>query len=179
MHSPFWHLYRNATRWRCCISLWTLAPSALSARADPHPRSVISFLRLQCLSFFFLRIYKTEIFFTLCVLVCVCVCDGQGQLVSPVLTAMPSSSSITATDFVFIMKMPHFMEVCLSLSRSLSLSFFLCLCHKLTFARQCWQCDCGKCIHMSHTHVLNVFVQCSLDMVASAISVQGCVRVIF
>lgn len=75
---------------------------------------------------------------------------GQGQLVSPVLTAMPSSSSsattsssITATDFVFIMKMPRYMEVCLPLALSPSLS------HKLTFARR-WQCDCEQCIHTSY-----------------------------
>lgn len=177
MHSPFWHLYRNATRWRCCISLWTLAPSALSARADPHPRSVISFLRLQYLSFSFWEFTKLKSSSR-----CVCVCVRRAR-----------SAGVASVDSDAVVKFNNRHRFCfynenatlygsvspLSLSFSLSLSFFLCLCHKLTFARQCWQCDCEKCIHMSHTHVLNVFVQCSLDMVASAISVQGCVRVIF
>lgn len=108
-------------------------------------------------SFFFEKFYKSEFFnfiFALATPRCVSsTYGGQGQLVSPVLTAMPSSttsSSITATDFVFIMKMPRYMEVCLPLPLSISFS----LPHKLTFARR-WQCDCESSAytHMSYKRV--------------------------
>lgn len=157
-----------------------LSRPQLRALNWPSPTICRQLSSLTVSFIFFLRIYKTEIFFTLCVSVCV---------------RRARSAGVASVDSDAVVKFNNRHRFCfynenatlygsvspLSLSFSLSLSFFLCLCHKLTFARQCWQCDCEKCIHMSHTHVLYkyAFVQCSLDMVASAISVQGCVRVIF